>query len=99
MVHARANIVNDRRDLRTTVRRSLADHEYAHRFIESANAFYRRAELQFGVKRDLEKTVLDLVISKISALRSAAAADVGTFRIRRNAPDSGKRNRDRRTGN
>ena len=48
MIHARANIVNDRGDLGATVGQTLADHEYPHRLIEFANAFRRRAELQFG---------------------------------------------------
>jgi hypothetical protein len=98
VVHAGPNIGNDLGDLRTAVGQALADHEYPDRFIELAYAFYRRAELQFGIERDLEKAVLDLIIGKIRSLGGAPAADVGILRIRRTATDPGKRYRDRGEG-
>src|SRR5260370_28478093 len=98
MIHAGADVGNDRRDLRAAIRHTLAVHEYPDRFIELAYAFHRRAELQFGIKCDLEKAILDFTVGKIRSFRSAPSADVGVFCIRRTVNDPGKRDRDQGEG-
>src|ERR1700694_1486538 len=98
MVHAGPNVVNDRGDLRSAVGCTLADHEYPDRLIELAYAFHWRAELQFGAKRDLEESVLDLIIGKIRSLGSAPTADVRIFRMRRTVADPREHERGQREG-
>ena len=57
--------------------------KHANGLVELADAFLVAAELQFGAKSRLEKTVPDLFVAEACALGRAPHADGAIFSLRR----------------
>jgi len=71
------DVGDDRRDVRTAIRRPATDYEDPDRLVEFTDALAAAVELQLGMERGLEEAVHDFVVAEARSLGCVPNADVG----------------------